>query len=180
MFNNNEIRQPINGDGTTPYAIGYFGAPYGGGRVTGEIKDNCILATSSNHIDIDHVSDIDAGTQTVTEGGDNVAISGNDYGNCGIPLLPNLNVTPGALYGPVRQSTIAETICKRGWSAKIRAVCSRLKTPKGASDGGLWRDRTAGGLRVGSSGAAGTRRRAAKRQELVAGATRPGEEVERA
>jgi hypothetical protein len=129
QFNNNEIRHPINGDGTTPFAVGYFGAGYGGGRVTGEIKDNCVLATSHNIIVADHTT-VNAGRQSVTESGDNVAISGNVYGNCAIPLLPNLNVTPGALYPLVHQSTIAETICKRGWTAKIKpsaAEVSRLK-----------------------------------------------------
>jgi hypothetical protein len=80
-FNNNRILDPINGDGTTPYAIGYFGGGYSVSKVTGEIRGNCILATSHNQVVVDHVT-VNGGSQTVTEGGDNVVVSGNLYGGC--------------------------------------------------------------------------------------------------
>ena len=128
-FNNNEIRQPINGDGTTPYAIGYFGAPYGGGKVTGEIKNNCILATTHNIVVVDHMT-VNDGMQSVTEGGDNVDVSGNVYGDCLLPLFPNLNVTPGALNAAVRQGTIAKTICMRGWTSKVQPSAADVRRLK--------------------------------------------------
>jgi hypothetical protein len=40
------------------------------------------------------------------------------------PTLPRPSFTPGALNRAVRQSTIRKTICKRGWTKKIRPPVS--------------------------------------------------------
>ncbi|MGB8004964.1 MAG: hypothetical protein WCF27_11985 [Gaiellaceae bacterium] len=39
-------------------------------------------------------------------------------------VLPNASITPGALNPKVRQATIRKTICKSGWTAKIRPPVS--------------------------------------------------------
>ena len=82
VFDNNTILDPINGDGTTPYSVGFFGATYTGAALTGEIKNNCVRSTSHQHIDVDTTSNIDATSTTVTTSGDSVVVSGNLFGGC--------------------------------------------------------------------------------------------------
>lgn len=127
-FTNNQIDHPINGDGTTGYAVGFFGAPFGS-RVTGELRHNCVRATSNNHLVVNHTT-VDAGAKTVTDGGDNVVVAGNVYGGCAIPLAPEREITPGALSRAVRPDTISRTICKPGWIGKTRPAPGYLRKLK--------------------------------------------------